>query len=263
LSLAFYQPAGELRFTSSGLTRGPWSAEAQHGGPPCALLGTHLMALAPEGFRAARLTFEMLRPIGLYPLTVTRSLVRAGQQAAWLEGALSADTPRGAVEVMRARGVLVRARDEGAPRLQPEAVPGPDDAVRFAPEGWGLPWDEGYHTAIELAQVAQPLASTRRVAWIRATVELIEGTPWTPLGRVLVAVDSLGGACAVLPFGEWSFVNAETSCHLLREPEGEWVALAGTQYVEPDGVGLADALLYDRRGAIGRGLQSQVVVRRR
>jgi hypothetical protein len=38
---AFFHRDGD-RYVPTELTRGPWSAEAQHGGPPAALLGTVL-----------------------------------------------------------------------------------------------------------------------------------------------------------------------------------------------------------------------------
>lgn len=259
---AFYRAIDEARFASSALTRGPWSADAQHGGPPSALLGTGMAALAPEGFRACRLTFELLRPIGIVPLIVAAAVVRAGQQVTWIEGALRAVTARGEVEVMRARGVWVRTQEGRAPALVGAAVPGPEHGEAFTADAWKLPWQEGYHTAMELSFVA-PTREHSRIAWMRPRVGLVEGAPWTALGRVLVAVDSIGGVCARLSWVDWSFVNADTTCHLLREPDGEWVALEGTQWVEPDGVGLAEARLLDERGPIGHGLQSQVVAPRR
>src|SRR5204862_146816 len=60
------------RFVPTELCRGPWSPDAQHGGPPAAL-----MARAAEGFeggeemQAVRQTVELLRPVPLVPLTVT------------------------------------------------------------------------------------------------------------------------------------------------------------------------------------------------
>lgn len=259
---AFYRRLDAARFSSSGLTRGPWSDKAQHGGPPSALLGTRMALLAPEGLRASRLTFELLRPVGLVPLRVEVGVVRAGQQVAWLDGTLWAEGPRGEVAVVRARGVWVRVAPGSAPSLIGSAVPGPEHAVPLDSGTWRLPWHEGYHTAMAFSfvpTIAEGGAASTRTAWIRPLVALVEGEAWTPLGRVLAAVDSIGGACARLPLSDWSFVNADTTCHLLREPEGEHVALEGTQWVEPDGVGLAEARLHDTRGPIGHGLQSQVV----
>lgn len=257
---AFYRALGEGRFASTGLTRGPWSPDAQHGGPPMALLGTRMALAAAEGARAGRVTCELLRPIPLAALRVEVEVVRAGQLVSWIEGALWADGPRGETCVMRARGVWVRAREVEAPALRDAGIAGPEEGERWEGAAWGLPWEEGYHTAMELVRREE---AGRRVAWLKPRVALVEGEAWTALGRALVAVDSIGGVCARLPFSAWSFVNAETTCHLVREVEGEWVALAGTQWVEPDGVGLAEAALHDVRGAVGRGLQSQVVARRK
>lgn len=252
------------RYRATVATRGPWSEHAQHGGPPMALCGTRMAQAAPEDFRATRLTFEILRPVPIAPLTVTTQVARAGQQAAWIEGAVVADGPRGPVEVMRARGAFVKARP-GTPARTGWPAPmlaGPERATPFLASQWGLPWADGYHASMDLAYFGARGEGGRTTAWMRPRIPLIAGEPWTPLGRVLVVVDSIGGACAVLPFQRWTFVNADTTCQLVREPIGEWIALAGTQWVAGDGIGLAQAAIHDATGPIGHGLQSQVVAPR-
>ena len=42
-------------------------------------------------------------------------------------------------------------------------------------------------------------------------------------------------------------------------PEGEWVCLDAVTLPEPNGVGMADTRLFDRRGAIGRAVQTLLV----
>jgi len=46
---------------------------------------------------------------------------------------------------------------------------------------------------------------------------------------------------------------------LEREPEGEWVCLDATTRTREEGIGLTEALLWDTRGVIGRGLQTLLV----
>ena len=72
MSPAFYTLDGE-RFISSELTRGPWSNQHQHGGPPCALLGRALSRHGDEAdaFFLARMTVELLRPVPIAPLPCT------------------------------------------------------------------------------------------------------------------------------------------------------------------------------------------------
>ena len=45
--------------------------------------------------------------------------------------------------------------------------------------------------------------------------------------------------------------------HLKRLPEGEWVGLDAVTYPEPHGIGLADTVLWDERGRLGRGARSE------
>jgi hypothetical protein len=41
----------------------------------------------------------------------------------------------------------------------------------------------------------------------------------------------------------------------------EWVCLDAVTWAQPNGVGLAESLLWDRRGPIGRSLQSLLLER--
>src|SRR4051794_15544012 len=67
---AFYEPK-DGGFVPSELTRGPWDPNAQHAGPPSALIGRALELCEPrEGSELGRLTFEILKPVPLAPLTV-------------------------------------------------------------------------------------------------------------------------------------------------------------------------------------------------
>src|SRR5947199_377466 len=63
MSEALFVPEGE-RFLPTELCRGPWSPDAQHGGPPAALLARAVERLGGgDGMQVARLTVELLRPV--------------------------------------------------------------------------------------------------------------------------------------------------------------------------------------------------------
>src|SRR3954453_18033558 len=86
-------------FVPTGLARGPWSPDAQHGGPPAALLMRAIEAIdSPQPMQVARATFELLRPVPLAPLTITTSTVKAGRRVQVLGASLFA----GDAEVVRA-----------------------------------------------------------------------------------------------------------------------------------------------------------------
>ncbi len=81
----------------------------------------------------------------------------------------------------------------------------------------------------------------------------------SPLQRVMVAADSGNGVSATLDLERYIFINVDLSVHLHRLPEGEWIGLDAVTLPEPEGVGLADSVLHDERGPIGRALQTLLV----
>jgi hypothetical protein len=52
------------------------------------------------------------------------------------------------------------------------------------------------------------------------------------------------------------FINADLTIALHRDPVGEWLGSRAVSYWQPSGVGLADALLFDEHGPVGRALQT-------
>src|SRR6516225_6372911 len=113
--MAFYLPMDDDRFESTEWTRGPWDAGAQHAGPPAALLGRAVEAMARPGMRVARLTFDIARPVPIAPLTVTAATVREGRSVMVVQTAIE--------PYMRCTALLIRAADGEAPQVGTVAVP--------------------------------------------------------------------------------------------------------------------------------------------
>ncbi len=80
--------------------------------------------------------------------------------------------------------------------------------------------------------------------------------------RAVVAADFCNGVSAVLDFQNWTFINADLTVSLARQPIGEWILLDGESWIGPDGAGLAAARLADVSGYFGRAVQSLVIERR-
>lgn len=241
------------RLLPSELTRGPWDPNAQHAGPPSALLGREIERCEPrEGMRVARVTIEILSPVPLAPLAVSARVARPGRSVEMLEASLSG--PDG--EVMRARawrvlaGAIRTEWDEGEP------PPGPETATvgEFFATGERVGW----HTAMDIrfarGSFLEPGPAT---VWMRPKIALVEGEEVTPLQRVLVAADGGNGVSAPLDWSRFIFINTDLSVHLLRPPAGEWVCLDAVTHV--DGIGLTDTALWDERGRIGRAAQTLLV----
>ena len=94
---------------------------------------------------------------------------------------------------------------------------------------------------------------------MRMRVPLVEGEEPTPLQRVLIAADSGNGISGTLDYTRYLFINVDLTVHLHRLPADEWVHLDAVTIPEPTGIGLADTVIGDRRGRIGRALQTLLV----
>ena len=249
---AFYTAEDGL-LVPSELTRGPWDPGAQHAGPPAALLGRAIERCEPRaGLQLGRVTFEILRPVPLAPLKASARMVRPGRSVELLEASLSG--PEG--EVMRALAWRLEVGDIDLPRAPDGRPPGPEEGSEqdFFSTGQEI----GYHTATEYRFVRgsfrEPGPAT---VWMRPRVPLVEGEEPTPLQRVLVVADSGNGVSATLDHRRFLFINTDLSVHLIRPAAGEWVCLESTTYVE--GLGLADTVLWDERGRVGRCVQTLLV----
>ena len=257
--MSFFHRRGDA-FEPSELTRGPWDPDAQHAGPPAALLGRGIERCG-EGARkhVGRITCEVLRPVPMTALTVSAQVVRPGRSVELVEASL-ADAGG---EVMRARAWRLkteRVELEPAPADEPPAHgPGDGSPKDFFPTGV----DVGYHTAMEYRFVTGAfLELGPAVVWMRMRHPLVEGEEPTPLQRVLVAADSGNGVSAALDYRRFVFINTDLSVHLHRGPATEWVCLDAATRLDSAGVGMSDTLLWDERGRIGRSAQTLLVRRR-
>jgi hypothetical protein len=263
VSEAFYEADGD-RWIPSELTRGPWDPNAQHAGPPSALIAREIEKLGggrlgggegPEA-QVGRITYEILRPVPIAPLRLEAEVVRPGRSVEMFEAALSDE--EGAV--VRARGWRLRRKVvELDP--EPEAAeppPGPEQGRPgpFVETGHDL----GYHTAMDYLFISgsfvEPGPAT---VWMRMRRPLVAGEEPTPLQRVMVAADSGNGISAVLDGRRFLFINVDLSVHLGRMPEGEWICLNAVTHPEPNGVGLTETVLLDERGPIGRATQTLLI----
>ena len=249
---SFYVPDGD-DFVATVHTRGPWSAAHQHGGPPAALLARALAAAAP-GFVVTRITVDFLLPVPIDRLAMRVDTIRAGGKVQRLVARLL----HGERVVAQALAVLARAATVAitSPMNDPP-LPPPESGQPFEFPFFNEPIS--YHAAMEVRIVRGDWGSGRVAAWMRQRMPLVAGTPTAPLERVLVAADSGSGVSAAIEHKRVTAINADLSVSIHRPLEGEWVGMDGLSIYEGSGVGLADTRLHDRRGPIGRALQSLIV----
>lgn len=258
---AFYERDGDL-FAATELTRGPWDAGAQHAGPPAALLGRAIERLPDSaGFQVGRVTFEILRSIPIAPVRVEARVARPGRRVQMVEAELS--DAAGEV-LMRARAWRIRtAAIEIPPQALVAAAPPPPPEqgaeANFFPTGE----EHGYHSAMEVRFVSGDFVEPGpAVVWLRMRQPLVTGEEPTPLQRALVVADVGNGVSASLDFRRFLFINVDLTVQLERMPEGEWICVDAVTLPQPHGTGTAESVLGDRRGRIGRGLQTLLISER-
>jgi hypothetical protein len=264
---SFYEPVDGL-YVATELTRGPWDPDAQHAGPPAALIGREVERLSEgrlggaEGppAQVGRITFELMRSVPIAPLRVEASVVRPGRRVEMFEATLADEAGE---PLMRAHGWRLRTGEvEFEPpetRVAPLPPPVAGEPGRFFHTGYEV----GYHSAMEYRFVAGAFMEVGPASvWMRMGVPLVPGEEPSPLQRVLVAADSGNGVSAALDWKGFLFINVDLTVHLHRMPAGEWVCLDAETFPEQTGVGMSDTRLLDERGPIGRAAQTLLVARR-
>lgn len=249
-------------FVPTEHARGPWDPNALHGGAPAALIASAFERVEPgRELVIGRLSFELLRPVPMAPLTLATSIVRPGRRVQELSAELSAgDQLIARASALRVQPVPGDAAREARPPSRVDApMPGPDEAepLRFALDG-----DERASfaaTAMEMRSFQPRDGVPPGRVWMRLRHPLLPGEPLSPLARLAATADFGNGVSAALPFDRFLFINADLTVHLERLPRGEWIGLDARTLVCEDGAGTAEGVLHDVDGPVGRAFQTLVV----
>jgi hypothetical protein len=251
------------RYLPTAHARGPWDPQMLHGGAPAALIAAAFERIQPGAeLPIARLSFEFLRPIPMAPLTLATSIVRPGRRVQELAAELSS----GGETIARAAALRVQAVPEEAASAAVApvaelgaAMPPPDEAtpLDFSLDGSSEASFAG--TAMEMRAVDGVAALGPGRVWMRLRYPLLADQPLTALARLLATADFGNGISAALPFERFVFINADLSVHLLRKPHGEWIGLDARTQLPAGGCAVAESVLHDEHGALGRAFQTLVV----
>jgi hypothetical protein len=253
---ALYELDGDL-LVPGPLTVGPWSSDAQHGGPVAALLaGAVESAPAPGPMQLVRLTVELLRPVPVRPLTVTATVTRPGKKVQIVEAVVMVDQ----VEMARARAVRIRATPIDVP-TQPPQPPSPPLPAGQAARGEILRTAFAEAFDLRFLKGGWEEAGPATV-WTHLLVPVVSGEEPSPMQRVAAAADFGNGLSRVVDFETHIFINPDLTVALSRVPIGEWIGFDMVSRLSSDGFGQAESLIFDGTGPVGRALQSLLVERR-
>jgi acyl-coenzyme A thioesterase PaaI-like protein len=247
------------RLVPTHFAQGPWNPNHLHGGPICGVLGRAIEACeSPGAMRVVRMTVEMTRAVPMAPFTVRAEVTRSGRRIQQVDAFLEA----GGQTLARATGLRMRVGELDAETAvtQDEPVPvrrgNPDDLTArptFLP---------GFIHSFEFLRSELPHRETGGVIWARLVVPLVEGEPVSPFVRLATICDFASGTGNALDFARFTSINPDLSLHVLREPRGEWIGIRGWTGIEPDGIAVSHATIFDDEGVVARALVSLLVERR-
>jgi Thioesterase-like superfamily len=213
-----------------------------------------LTARAAEQARAAdpelacsRLTIDMFRSVPLKPVTVSTRPVRTGRRIAVLDVIIEQDDG----PVGQGRVVLLRRSEQPAGNFRPPPAwdaPAPPQLGLPQPATsgrWTAPWESW-----RVGSQDSPGGMMGDGLWIRDTHPLITGEQLTPLVRLAMAAD-LSSPVSNSSDRGLSFINADYTVYLGREPEGEYVGIQPAAHISDRGVAAGQCVVHDLRGPVG------------
>ncbi|MHB8188977.1 MAG: thioesterase family protein [Ferrimicrobium sp.] len=248
----FYEELEPHCYSATDHCRGPWDPNACHGGPPSALATYELATYPGEQERhLAQIHIDLYGKIPVAPIAFSTSQLRSGSRVELLEtvGKVEGRT------VVVARGWRMHTEPNRVPMAAPMSLPdldegAPDADIALFPYGAAIEWRfvEGAFTTPGPATVW----ATPRVALLRD--RLVPNEVITAL-----IADSANGVSSVLDFSEYLFVPTSIEIALLRLPTEPTVGLSARTTVDPDGIGITRATLFDSVGIYGHLLQTLYV----
>jgi hypothetical protein len=213
-----------------------------------------LTARAAEQARAAdpelacsRLTVDLFRSVPLAPIKVVTRPVRTGRRIAVLDVTIEQDDGL----VGQGRVVLLRRSEQPAGNFRPAPAwdaPTPQQLGSPQPatsRRWTAPWESW-----RVGSQDTPGGMMGDGLWIRDTHPLITGEQLTPLVRLAMAAD-LSSPVSNSSDRGLSFINADYTVYLGREPEGEYVGIQPAAHISDRGVAAGHCVVHDLRGPVG------------
>jgi hypothetical protein len=211
--------------------------------------------------QVVRFTVDLFRAVPLTPLTVETVVRRDGKRIQVVDAYLRAAD----VEVGRVSALKIRTAElpfeplplEWDPPPPPEKVPLLVWSENFGDRGRVARF---HYDAVEIRSVDNSFAVPGPgLSWMKLLVPVVEGEEPTPFVRVATLADLSNGNSQSLDPRQWIFVNPDITLYAHRLPAGEWVGMRSLARQHQTGIGMADTLVFDQDGPLGRINQAQLL----
>ncbi|MFK7861977.1 MAG: thioesterase family protein [Granulosicoccus sp.] len=260
MSDSFFTSTNNEWFQPTQHTRGPWDENACHAGPPTGLLARAVEQLLPAQ-RLSRLTVNLLRPVPFEGFRVEATILRQGRTVSLSEARLIDNLGK---VVITASGLHLTTVEQIELPTFHRSFGSPEDAqVGDFPIRDTLhekPAFNGCGVEVRYPEGQTPLPGPT-TAWLK-TVPLLNYETPTPFQRICPLADCGNAFGRNAEPADVTFMNTDLTVVLHRDPDGEWLGTKSVGYWEPNGIGLADALLFDEHGVVGRAMQTLILRKR-
>jgi hypothetical protein len=241
----------------TALCRGPWDPDSCHAGPPTGALARAAEQALPN-LQLVRLTTEIMKPIPMAGFTLTAEISKPGRTVATCR-----------IELRDLDGVLVAVSHSAhlASRQPVDAIPTTATSMVSLDESTPGPFvfETVRHESlgfIDGVTTRYPAGQNNSVGptsiWLR-TVPIFTNAPSSGFQRICPLADCGNAISRNGEPQDFGFLNTDLSIHIHREPRGDWFRSQATSHWNADGIGMADALLFDEYGPVGRAVQSLVI----
>lgn len=254
MSPSFFTTTDNEWFVPTEHTRGPWDKDSCHAGPPTGLIARALEQAVTDK-RLARLTVELSRPVPHAGFRIQTTIKREGRAVTTTRASLIDGDGR---ECCSASALhMAHQPTQDYPTIHTDfgdpadATPGSFPISRTL-HGLAAFNGPGVETHYPPGEEPAPGPTT---VWMR-TVPLLEDETPTPFQKICPLADCGNAFSRNAEPWDVSFINPDLTINLHRDPQGDWLGSRSVGYWQPNGHGLADALLFDKYRACGRATQT-------
>lgn len=255
MDLSYFRAEGES-LVPSEISRSSWKHNQMHGVAVSGALARAaercLVEVGRTDLRPARMTVDLFRPATMDPCHLLAQVERQGPRICLVDVMLT----QNGVRVARSSALFLKPTESApgdvwspAPRFQapPEDVVPPSDEPRVPFLYSGQSWSQDFGTH----QNGAPKQS-----WSTG-VPVVAGEVATPFQAVAAIAD---GASLITNLGSQGVqhINTDISLALAREPVGLEIGLAALDRIEVDGIAVATAAVFDRKGPLGNVMMTSL-----
>ncbi|MEC8427224.1 MAG: thioesterase family protein [Pseudomonadota bacterium] len=253
----FHTDDGEV-FTGNDAARGPWSEDACHAGPVTALIARALERCIPEQ-QLMRLSVELIRPVPMAGIRITTAKTKTGRAVSSakadmydLNGKLVAKA--NSLHMVQQDLGEVPTLDFTLPSFE-QSVPGPFPITKTMHSKPSF--SSGTEVRYPPGENIEPGPTT---LWMK-TINILDGEEPTPFQRLCPLADCGNGISRNSDLGDLMFMNPDITIAMHRAPTSEWIGSSAKSFWQPNGMGLAQAQLFDREGPIASVMQTLLLQR--